>query len=170
MSENSENINNMTRRPSSSAIVLPTTLKDDRIRVENLSFSKAITHGELTSLLQLLKATATNEERLKLIDSQKVGFLFSSDDLIALISITESVKTKIAIISSIGPRLTDPKAKPDAITGLFRYSEEKEKVLEVLKSRSLSLGNNKQYNTNRTGAGLANGGGRVGGRGGIGTI
>ena len=150
MSENLENINNVTRRPSSSAIVLPTTLKDDRIRVENLSSSKVITHEELTSLLQLLKATATNEERLKLIDSQKVGFLFSSDDLIALISITESVKTKIAIISSIGPRLTDPKAKPDAITGLFRYSEEKEKVLEVLKSRSLSLGNNKQYNTNRT--------------------
>ena len=164
MSENAGDVSNPTRRPSSSAIVLPTNLKDDRIRVENLSSSRAIKGEELSSLLKLLDTASTNEERLKLIESQKVGFLFSSDDLIALVSITESVKTKMAIITAIGPRLIDPKAKPDAITGLFRYSEEKEKVLEVLKSRSLSLGSTKQYNTNLP-TGLGNGGGRVGGRG-----
>lgn len=114
--------------PSSSRPLLPPSFKDDRIKVESLSDARAISGEELERLLKLLNSLGNNEERLKSLESEKVAYLFSSDDLIALVSITESVKTKMAIISTIGPRLTDPKAKPESITGLFRYSEEKEKV------------------------------------------
>ena len=108
--------------------VLPSSFKDDRIKVENLSDARAISSEELEKLVNTLVSLGSNEDRLKCIENEKTAYLFSSDDLIALVSITESVKTKISIISIIGPRLTDPKSKPDRITALFRYSEEKEKV------------------------------------------
>lgn len=45
-----------------------------------------------------------------------------------MFQITASVKTRIAFISEIGPRLTDPKAKATEIIDMFRYSEEKRQV------------------------------------------
>ena len=45
--------------------------------------------------------------------------------------LTESVKTKLAIITMIGPRLTDPKQKSEEIISVFRYSEEKKQAEEV---------------------------------------
>eukprot|EP00599_Poterioochromonas_sp_BG-1_P008089 CAMPEP_0173145132 /NCGR_PEP_ID=MMETSP1105-20130129/7628_1 /TAXON_ID=2985 /ORGANISM="Ochromonas sp., Strain BG-1" /LENGTH=217 /DNA_ID=CAMNT_0014058909 /DNA_START=285 /DNA_END=938 /DNA_ORIENTATION=- len=52
-----------------------------------------------------------------------------------MIEVTTSIRTKIGIISLVGPRLIDPKAKIPYFTGLFRYSEEKAAVEEVLKAR-----------------------------------
>ena len=57
MSENEVNVNNMARRPSS--IVLQ-SIKDDRIRVENLASCRRITSEELVSLLKLLEISSTN--------------------------------------------------------------------------------------------------------------
>lgn len=46
------------------------------------------------------------------------------------------------MIHLIGPRLTDPRAKVDFFLGLFRFSEEKEKVQEVLKARTHVISSN----------------------------
>lgn len=57
----------------------------------------------------------------------------------------------------LGPRLIDPRAKVDHFIGLFRYSEEKEKVQEVLKARSDAL----NANLFRQPAFLLNGNGNI---------
>ena len=53
-------------------------------------------------------------------------------------------------MSFTGPRLVDPKAKKDEIVGLFRYSEEKTKVSEVLKYRSQAIISNNRMSTGST--------------------
>ena len=63
-------------------------------------------------------------------------WLFTSMNLKDLVEITPSVKTRLAMITLIGPRLIDPRAKIDYFLGLFRFSEEKEKVQEILKTRT----------------------------------
>ena len=63
-------------------------------------------------------------------------WLFTSMNLKDLVEITPSVKTRLAMIGLIGPRLIDPRAKIDYFLGLFRFSEEKEKVQEILKTRT----------------------------------
>ena len=69
-------------------------------------------------------------------------YLFTSAQLAEIIAITPSIKTRLAMISMIGPRLTDPRAKVDFFLGLFRFSEEKEKVQEVLKARTHVISSN----------------------------
>ena len=58
------------------------------------------------------------------------------------------------MIVLIGPRLLDPRAKIDFFLGLFRFSEEKEKVQEVLKTRTHVLTSShyrqKELNSNLT--------------------
>lgn len=46
------------------------------------------------------------------------------------------------MIVMIGPRLTDPRSKVDFFLGLFRFSEEKEKVQEILKARAHVMSSN----------------------------
>lgn len=105
----------------------------------------------------------------------KTPYLFSSDNLIELMQITESVKTRLAIIQSVGPRLSDPKAKSEIIIGLFRYADEKKVAEDVLKARAQSLVGTSTYSPppsgvnvmmNSGGRGIAHGG--RGGRGGRG--
>lgn len=78
----------------------------------------------------------SNEDLLKFLDEAKNPYLFTSDGLAQLVEVTTSIKTKIAIIQMIGPRLTDPKTRLTYFTGLFRYMEEKTVVEEVLKARA----------------------------------
>jgi hypothetical protein len=75
-----------------------------------------------------------NAGLLRMIEFQKQPYVFTSTQLLEILSATTSVKTRVAIIQSIGPRLTDPQAKKDELMGLFRYAEEKLKVEEVLKA------------------------------------
>jgi hypothetical protein len=63
----------------------------------------------------------------------------------------------------IGPRLVDPKSRANDFIGMFRYSEEKKQVEDILKARSQSLVGSVMYSP-PTGANLMSGGG--GGRGG----
>ena len=65
--------------------------------------------------------------------------MFSSVQLTTILDITPSVKTRLAIIVMLGPRLIDPRTKVDYFLSLFRFSEEKEKVQEVLKARTQVL-------------------------------
>ncbi len=66
-------------------------------------------------------------------------YLFTSEALVKLIEITTSIKTKIAIISSVGPRLIDPRVKMEYFVALFRFAEEKQIVEDVLKTRAQAI-------------------------------
>ena len=77
-----------------------------------------------------------NVDRLAFLENEKTPWLFTSQNLKDLTEITPSVKTRLSMISLIGPRLLDPRAKVDYFIGLFRFSEEKEKVQEILKTRT----------------------------------
>jgi hypothetical protein len=111
------------------------------------------------------------------LEIQKTPYLFSSDNLIELMQITESVKTRLAIIQSVGPRLSDPKAKSEVIIGLFRYADEKKVAEDVLKARAQSLVGTSTYSPPPSGVNIMmNSGGRGntnggrGGRGGRGSV
>lgn len=83
-----------------------------------------------------------NDDRLKILEEEKLPYLFNSSQLAEILEITASIKTRLAFIVMLGPRLIDPRAKVDHFFGLFRFSEEKEKVQEVLKARSDALNAN----------------------------
>ena len=83
-----------------------------------------------------------NDVRLQYLEDEKTPYLFSSSQLAEILDITPSVKTRLSMIQIIGPRLTDPRSKVDHFLGLFRFSEEKEKVQEVLKARTHVLSSN----------------------------
>ena len=92
--------------------------------------------------LHIFCAIRTNDSRLALLDDEKIPYLFKSAQLTELINLTPSIKTRLAMIVMIGPRLIDPRAKVDYFLELFRFSEEKEKVQEVLKARTQFLSAN----------------------------
>ena len=104
-----------------------------------ISSATCINAATFQELLTRLTLVESNEERLTIVEQEKTKFLFTSAQLIALIEITPSVKTRLSIITMIGPRLTDPRAKVTELMGMFRYSEEKERVQEVLKGRTQVL-------------------------------
>lgn len=110
--------------------------------------------------------SSDNESRISLLNVQKTPYLFTSSDLLQVLAITTSIKTKITFIKMIGPRLTDPKAKSAEIIGMFRFSEEKRQVEDVLKARAQTVSTS-SFSVKPAGGVLA-GGGRGGGRGGRG--
>ncbi|RYG59993.1 DUF4476 domain-containing protein, partial [archaeon] len=72
---------------------------------------------------------------LEALETEKQPYLFNSTDLLTILELTTSVKTRLLIVLSLVPRLTDPRAKMDTLIGLFRFSEEKSQVEEALKTR-----------------------------------
>ena len=121
----------MGQNPLSGGAASPTKKLGD-----NLSGCVLISEIQWNGLLDRLKACENNDDRLAILDREKVPFLFSSAQLMTMLDITLSVKTRLTMITQIGPRLTDPKAKSSQLIGLFRYSEEKERVEGVLKART----------------------------------
>ena len=100
-------------------------------------------HGNQTTVSILVNSSSStyhfyrmNVDRLAFLENEKTPWLFTSQNLKDLTEITPSVKTRLSMISLIGPRLLDPRAKVDYFIGLFRFSEEKEKVQEILKTRT----------------------------------
>jgi hypothetical protein len=74
------------------------------------------------------------------------------------------VKTRIAFITEIGPRLVDPKAKSTEIIDLFRYVDDRTAVEEILKARALTVAKMSSFQSSKP---LVTGrGGTLGGRGG----
>ena len=94
-----------------------------------------ITDAEWRIFLASIKKCDSNEEIIFNLEREKTSFLFTSEQLMALIETTLSVKTRIAMISHLGPRLVDPKSKANQFIQLFRYAEEKERVESILKMR-----------------------------------
>lgn len=90
------------------------------------------------------------EDRLALIEAKKRPFIFSSVDLISILMEIPSVNTRLALVSAIGPRLSDPRAKLTELVDLFRFAEEKAKVAEVLKARATVLAGSAFMASNQT--------------------
>ena len=107
--------------------------------VISLAGALPIVRSEYDKLIDLLKACSDNEQRLTTLEQTMISYLFSSAQLITLMELTPSIKTRLSMISLVGPRLTDPKAKSEQLIGMFRYSEEKQRVTEVLKARTTVL-------------------------------
>lgn len=80
-----------------------------------------------------------NQSVLEALEAGKDQYLFTSAELIQLMDTTTSLKTKLAMVTMIGPRVTDPKAGMDKVSGVFRYAEEKAQVEEVFKARLQTL-------------------------------
>ena len=83
----------------------------------------------------MFRTLRNNESLLQILDAEKVSYLFTSESLATILEVTTSVKTRLAIILSIAPRLTDPRSRMDHFLSLFRFSEEKTQVEEALKTR-----------------------------------
>eukprot|EP01038_Epipyxis_sp_PR26KG_P011461 gene11461-15353_t len=124
------------------------------LHVESLSDAKPLDKQQLQNLIKKLNDArelpydrfvfcffvhSDNETRLNILESDKIGVLFSSEDLCQLLEVTTSVKTRLNMISMIGPRLVDPRAKMEQLMGLFRFVEEKSIVEEVLRARVQTL-------------------------------
>lgn len=114
-----------------------------------------------------------NELILRALSEDKKPFLFSSSNLVQLLDLTPSTKTRLAMMSHIGPRLIDPKAQANQVLSLFRYAQDKAAVEEVLKARANVINSAafKQSSTLLGPSGSTSGGrtigaaGRGGGRG-----
>jgi hypothetical protein len=128
----------------------------DTVKIERIDFD---------NIMSVLEGEDSNEMRIKTLHIMKTPYLFTSEQLIALLHITPSVKTRITFIEEIGPRLTDPKAKSTHIIELFRYSEEKRQVEEVLKTRAQTVTKQSTFSRGKSQSVLNSGGGGRGGRG-----
>ena len=148
------------------------TRTNERTNVyENLGDAKLINLNDFEELLTSLEQEEDNECRIHLLSERKIQFLFTSKNLIELLNITPSVKTRIQFVKEVGPRLIDPKSLSVTIIDMFRYSEEKRKVEMVLKSRAQVLAKQVAYSQGVAGnsngnCGVVGGRGRGAGRGG----
>ena len=97
-----------------------------------------------------------------MLEGLKEPYIFTSNDLIKIVEITPSLKTRIAMITMIAPRLSDPSAHVSTFTDMFRFAEQKQAVEDVLKARMHAIQSSKF--TKSAGSGLLRGG--PGGRGG----
>ena len=80
-----------------------------------------------------------NSEKLAILRNGKTPFLFSSANLSEFVETTPSLKTKIAMICMLAPRLIDPRSKSEYFMSLFRFTEQKAIVEAALKSRMYTL-------------------------------
>jgi hypothetical protein len=74
-----------------------------------------------------------------MLEAEREPYLFNAEVLLQLMSVTESMRTKLAFVTLLGPRLVDPRAKSNEIVDCFSYTEEREKVSEILKTRTHNL-------------------------------
>lgn len=108
----------------------------------------------------ILLFNSNNSLLLEKLETDKQPFLFQSSDLIKLLDITTSIKTKIGIVGAIGPRLLDPRSQMDHIVGMFRYAEEKNQVEDIFKARIQHLNASIFKKSALTPPGAGRGGGR----------
>lgn len=159
------------------------------VKVENLTDARSIDDEQLKTLVRELEAKELvvmscishlvvcfdahhlfffreNEDKLSYLESVKSSYLFPSAALLKILDTTPSLKTKMAIIESLGPRLTDPKKNMAEIMDMFRFVSDKEKVEGILKARANILTSGMFRQTNAMSS--AGGGSPAGGRGGSG--
>jgi hypothetical protein len=76
-----------------------------------------------------------NKRILDELEVDKLPYTFDCDDLLIIMGCTTSVRTKLTMVTTLAPRLTNPKSKMDIIVNSFRFAEEKETAQEALRSR-----------------------------------
>ena len=110
---------------------------------------------------------SVNEERISKLDEVKQPHLFTSFQLETLCNLTPSLKTKLEFIKIVGPRLVDPATSISTFMDMFRYTEEKLQVEQVLKERTFVISKAQFTDTRRSSNILSSRGGRggAGGRG-----
>jgi hypothetical protein len=115
----------------------------------------------------LLYAYRENESLLVELEFLKIPYLFTSANLLKMLDVTPSVKTRLSMISAIGPRLIDPTAKAKELRELFRFSNDQDHVMSVLKQREkIQAASRFSKSIGKPGPGTSLGGrGGVGGRG-----
>ena len=101
-----------------------------------LGGASLIDTAQWKALLARQQSCDNNDDRITQLEKEKIPYLFTSVQMMELIEITPSVKTRLAMIAHLGPRLVDPKAKANQFIQLFRYVEEKERVEGILKMRT----------------------------------
>lgn len=147
-------------------------LDPEEFKVEYLKDAVTIQSNQLKELIKSIRDLPSNEERLKYLEVAKIPYLFNTQDMMDIMLLTPSIKTRLSIISMLGPRLKDPKAKLEEVLEMFRFSVEKERVSVVLKRRGTII-NSETFTTNtdkqtkRRSSILSQRGGRSGGRGGL---
>ena len=120
------------------------------VTVENIADAVPITGEQLNNLIaEMSKVSDENEKVISILEKEKTPFLFCSKDLRALIELTESSKTKMAMIQIIATRLTDPLEAKEELNNIFKYAEDKEKVADAMRQRHRSL-HNSQFTTSPT--------------------
>jgi hypothetical protein len=75
------------------------------------------------------------EKFLEILETQKVPFLFHSDEFLQILNLAEIPRVKLAVVHHLVPRLVDPKASLDQAVAMFRYADEKSQVEEEYKDR-----------------------------------
>lgn len=88
-----------------------------------------------------------NELRLSILEEKKQPYLFSSSHLVQLTDLTPSLKTRLAMICTIAPRLVDPASKSAMLKEMFRFNCDKEKIDEVLQERTRTIQSARFTNT-----------------------
>eukprot|EP01040_Poterioochromonas_malhamensis_P005516 gene5516-5925_t len=136
--------------------------------------SRPITPVETLDLITRLRVLQSEASRfLEFLDNYKNPYLFHSDDLLQMLALVESSKTKLSILNMIVPRLIDPKGSIDQVTAMFRFADEKSQVEELYKERmqivNASLFKRIDKANNVLAAGRGRGAAGVGGRGSGGT-
>ena len=134
----------------------------EELQIESIAGAHIIKPSAFRDIMDVLQAMSDNKARINYLEKAKRGFLFNSKQLNDFVVITESLKTRIAFIESICPRLTDPQANPAKFVDMFRFEDERAKVEAAFKSRLETL---KASSFNAGGAGALSSGGRGGGAG-----
>ena len=138
--------------------------------IESIAGSHVLKPSEFRDILDVLQAMDDNKARINYLDKAKRGYLFNCKQLHDMVMITESLKTRIAFIDLVCPRITDPQTMSQAFVDMFRFEDDKAKVEAAFKARLETV--KASAFTAKGGSALAGGGrgggGRGGGRGGAG--
>ena len=133
--------------------------------IESIAGSHVLKPSEFRDILDVLQAMDDNKARINYLDKAKCGYLFNCKQLHDMVMITESLKTRIAFIDLVCPRITDPQTMSQAFVDMFRFEDDKAKVEAAFKARLETV--KASAFTAKGGSALASGG-RGGGRGGAG--
>jgi len=133
--------------------------------IESIAGSHVIKPSEFRDMFDVLEAMDENKARINYIAKAKRGFLFNCKQLHDVVMITESLKTRIAFIDELCPRITDPQTMSQAFVDMFRFEDDRAKVETAFRARLETI---KANQFNAKGGSALSGGGRGGGRGGAG--
>lgn len=104
-------------------------------KTENTKDYRAATDKECSAVVSNLHAADDNKERLAaLCLALEDKFTFTCAQLGSFLAVTTSVKTKLAMVELVAPRLSDPK-DIQSIAGEFKYATEKSQVENVIRQR-----------------------------------